>query len=83
MEVEPEYQGGQGKDCQDSIVERKNPQDSSRVKLAEKVGTGKGVIKNSCDQEAGEDKEEIDTVRPKGKNPVHKRLEGRVWVGGK
>ena len=81
MEVEAEGEGGQGKHGEDTVVEGEDSQGSACVELAEEAGTGKGIVEDSRDEEAGEDEEEVDADCTKGKRIVDDRFEGRMGAG--
>jgi len=82
MEVEAKDQGGDGEDCEDSVIEGEDAQDPACVELAKVGRVGERIVEDSSDEEAGKDEEQIDTIGTEGVGAMQGGLEGGVWTEG-
>lgn len=76
MEVEAEGNGSDGVGGDDSVIERKDAEGSTGVELTEEAWVGERIVEDAGDEEAGQNEEQVDAVRPKGESAMQDGLEG-------
>jgi hypothetical protein len=61
---QPRHAGDEEDESQHAVVERENAQERPHVEVAEVVRLVSGVVEDAGDEEAGQNEEQLDPVRP-------------------